>query len=226
MAMTIDVISDVVCPWCYLGKYRLESALATLRGRDGFAAIVNWHPFQLDPSVPAAGVPRKPYIENKLGGAERVAAGHARLAELGRREGIAFDFERIAVQPNTLAAHRLVSWAQQRGDASDLVERLFAAFFTEGRDVGDHGVLADIAAAAGYAHQSALDALDGNEARVAVEAMIERIRKLGIGGVPFFILGERIALSGAQEPHVIADAINQAREAAEGAAAQRGEAVS
>jgi len=212
MALMIDVISDVVCPWCYIGKRHLESALATLSADDpAFEATVNWHPFELNPELPVHGIERRRYLEAKFGGPEGTRAVHGRIREAGASVGIAFDFERVAVQPNTLAAHRLISWAQRDHDAADLVERLFAAYFVEGRDVGDHAVLAAIAGEAGLDAVAARQWLDGDAARLDIAAMVERARALGVSGVPFFIFGNRLAVSGAQLSHVLADAIRQAR---------------
>ena len=132
-AVVIDVVSDVVCPWCYVGKRKLEAALETL-GRQSPApeTSVRWHPFQLNPDLPPQGIPRKSYLQAKFGGGSRAAEIYARVKAVGADVGIAFDFGRIEIQPNTLAAHRLIAWVQEREDAgvtSDLVERLFQAYF-------------------------------------------------------------------------------------------------
>ncbi len=213
MAFPIDVISDVVCPWCYVGKRRLDAALAGLASTNPeLEPVVSWHPFELSPDVPQGGVPRKPYMDAKLGGAERVRAAHERIAALGAGVGIPFAFDRITVQPNTLDAHRLIAWAQRQGeDAGDVVERLFAAFFVEGRDIGSRTVLADIAAEARLDGVAARAYLDGDAGAAEIRESERRAQALGVGGVPFFIFGEKLAVSGAQEVQTLMDAIDQAR---------------
>jgi predicted DsbA family dithiol-disulfide isomerase len=213
VAFKIDVVSDVVCPWCYIGKHGLDAALARLAADDpGFAVTVNWHPFQLSPDVPPGGVERKAYIEAKLGGEARVKEAHGVVREVGRAAGVTFDFGRIRVQPNTLAAHRLVSYIQHDHDAGDLVERLFAAFFVDGRDVGDKAVLANIAEEAGFDRAAAAAFLDGDEGAAAIAGMERHMRELGVQGVPFFVFDGRLAVSGAQSGEAILALIQEARE--------------
>jgi len=210
----IDVISDVVCPWCYIGQRRLAEALAQLPDDDDARrAPVRWHPFQLNPDLPAQGVSRKAYLENKFGGPDRAAQVYARVVAAGATAGIPFEFERIERQPNTRDAHRLIAWAQAQGDASALVERIFRAYFIEGRLIGDHGVLAAIAAEAGFDVAAAQAMLDSDEGAEAVTLMDNRARQIGVQGVPFFIFNQHIAVSGAQDPAVLLDAIAQARAA-------------
>jgi predicted DsbA family dithiol-disulfide isomerase len=208
----IDVISDVVCPWCYIGQRRLVEALARLpHDDDARRAPIRWHPFQLNPDLPRQGVPRKTYLEDKFGGPERAAQIYARVAAAGATVGIPFAFERILRQPNTRDAHRLIAWAQERGDASDLVDRLFRAYFIEGRGIGEHEVLATIAGEAGFDSAAARSYLDSDEGADAIALMDERAREIGVQGVPFFIFNQHIAVSGAQEPDVLLDAIAQAK---------------
>jgi predicted DsbA family dithiol-disulfide isomerase len=212
MSFVIDVISDVVCPWCFIGKRRLEAALALQADHEpGFEPIVNWHPFQLNPDLPREGIDRRTYVETKFGGAARAAEIYARVRAVGETVGIGFEFDRIARQPNTLDAHRLVSWAQANGDAGALVERLFRAFFLQGRDVGSREVLAAIAGEAGLDAQAARAFLESDEAAHRIEAMDARARQLGVEGVPFFVFGEKVAVSGAHEPAQLLEAIAQAR---------------
>ena len=144
--MIIDVVSDVVCPWCYLGKHRLEAALAV---RPDIDAEIHWKPYFLDPRVPREGMARVDYLSRKFGSDERIRPAHERLSKLGKEEGVEFHFEKIARQPNTLDAHRLIAWAEGKGKASSLVERIFALFFTEGADLTDTEVLVKAAAASG-----------------------------------------------------------------------------
>ncbi len=214
--LAIDVVSDVVCPWCYIGKRRLEQALTKLHEKEpALAPRVRWHPFQLDPTVPRGGVDRRAYREAKFGSAARVAEIHARVEAAGRSVGLAFAFDAITRQPNTLDAHRLIAWAQAQDGAPDvdgLVERLFRAFFVEGRDIGDRTELARIAAEAGGDPVAARALLDSNLLVAEIAAANERAHALGIGGVPFIIFEGKAAVSGAQEPDVLLDAIATARE--------------
>uniref|UniRef100_UPI00273EED78 DsbA family oxidoreductase n=2 Tax=Roseitalea TaxID=1915401 RepID=UPI00273EED78 len=147
--VTIDVISDVMCPWCFIGKRRLERAAAMVEG--AFSLAVAWHPFQLDASLPPEGLDRRAYLEAKFGGAEQARKAYDQIAEVGRGEGIAFDLDAIMVSPNTLDAHRVIRWAGQDGPATQdaVVEALFVRFFTRAEHIGRHAVLADAAEAAG-----------------------------------------------------------------------------
>ena len=147
--LVVDIVSDVVCPWCYIGKRKLESALTELQSREpGLAVLRRWHPFQLNPDLPAEGIARAAYLEAKFGGKARAAEIYARVRSVGKDVGIPFDFDRIERQPNTLEAHRLIAWAQNRGDAKAtdaLVEQLFRAYFIEGRLLTDAEQLVSIA---------------------------------------------------------------------------------
>ncbi len=212
-ALTVDVVSDVVCPWCFIGKRRLEVALAQLREQEpALAVTVRWHPFQLNPELPSEGVDRKSYLEAKFGGPARAAQIYDNVRAAGRSVGLALDFDAIERQPNTLDAHRLIAWAQATGDAQALVEALFRAYFIEGRYVGDREVLATIAAAVGYERAAAQAFLDSDALRAEVRAADTRAREGGISGVPFFIFAGTTALSGAHEPATLLDAIAKARE--------------
>jgi predicted DsbA family dithiol-disulfide isomerase len=210
--LSIDVVSDVVCPWCYVGKRRLEAALATLAVREpGLRPVVRWHPFQLNPGMPAAGMDRQAYVEAKFGGSARAAQVYERVRAAGASAGIAFAFDRIARQPNTLEAHRLIAWAEGRGDAEALVERLFRAFFIEGRDVGDRATLALLAGESGLDPDAARAHLDSGAGADEAEELDRRARGLGIDGVPFFIFNGRVGVAGAQEPATLLAAIEQGR---------------
>jgi predicted DsbA family dithiol-disulfide isomerase len=177
--MAIDVVSDVVCPWCYIGKRRLEAALAQ-RGA-GSKAVVRWHPFQLNPDIPLGGADRRSYLENKFGGPERAQEIYERVQAVGREVGIWFEFERIDRQPNTLNAHRLITWAQaaRPAIAGELVEQLFRAYFTQGVDIGDIERLARIAGEAGFDAFRAKAMLASDEGRAAVAAADQRARAMG-----------------------------------------------
>jgi predicted DsbA family dithiol-disulfide isomerase len=214
-AVAIDVVSDVVCPWCYIGKRKLETALDELAARHPpQEASVRWHPFQLNPDIPAEGIPRSAYLRAKFGGEGRAADIYARVTAVGAEVGIAFDFDRIQVQPNTLAAHRLIAWAQDRGDAkqtSDLVERLFVAYFVQGRTIGDAEVLVAIASEAGLDPGAARAMLASAEGLAAVSAEDREARSVGINGVPFFIFNGSTAVSGAHDPKTLLEAIAKAQ---------------
>lgn len=208
--LAVDVISDVVCPWCYIGKRRLEAALA---GRaEGSVPAVRWHAFQLNPDLPVGGVDRRSYLENKFGGPRGATEVYARIEAAGRDVGIPFAFDRIRRQPNTVDAHRLIAWAQSQDPtaASELVERLFRAFFIEGIDIGNADELARLAAVAGFDAAAARAWLATDAGRADVAAADRRAHELGIGGVPFFIFNQRLGVSGAQPPEVLRDAIEQA----------------
>lgn len=209
---TIDIVSDVVCPWCYIGKRRLEAALA---GRGGLAPTVHWHPFQLNPDIPAGGVDRRTYLEEKFGGPEHAREIYARVQAAGREVGIPFKFELIERQPNTIDAHRLIAWTQavapERADR--LVERLFEAYFTEGADIGAVDVLTRLAGEAGGDPVAARAHLESGEGRDEITAADARVKAMGISGVPFFILNRRLAVSGAQPADVLGEALQQAEQA-------------
>jgi len=203
-----------VCPWCFIGKRRLEAALALLRERDPTLPVhVRWHPFQLNPELPPAGVDRKAYLEAKFGGPQRAAQIYDRVSAAGRTAGIDFNFESIDRQPNTLDAHRLIAWAQSRheGDAQALVETLFRAYFIDGRFVGDREELARIAAEAGFDPDDARAFVFSDAMREEVATADARAREMGVSGVPFFIFDGKTAVSGAHEPEALLEAIDKAR---------------
>ncbi|MEO8186456.1 MAG: DsbA family oxidoreductase [Burkholderiaceae bacterium] len=209
--LPIDIVSDVVCPWCYVGKRRLEAALAR-RASDDVPVQVRWLAFQLNPDIPAGGVDRRSYLEQKFGGPERAKQIYARIKAAGDEVGIRFDFERIARQPNTVDAHRLIAWAQDLDlKASDaLIERLFRAYFVDGIDIGDIDALAGLAGDANFDATAARAWLASDAGRTAIEAEERRARALGVTGVPFFVFNQRLAVSGAQPPEVLLGAMEQA----------------
>jgi len=210
--LTIDVISDVVCPWCYIGKRRLEAALAKLAAsQPELRPRVSWHPFELNPDMPPEGVDRREYVRQKFGDGERARAIYERLVGVGDQVGLALAFDAIRRQPNTRDAHRLIAWGQGLGDADALVERLFRAFFMEGCDIGDRAALAALAGEAGYDAVAARAYLASDEGRELVEAASRRARELGVNGVPFFIFENKVAVSGAQESDTLLEAIAEAR---------------
>jgi predicted DsbA family dithiol-disulfide isomerase len=210
MTLAIDVVSDVVCPWCFIGKRRLEGALERYAAAhpEAPAPAVTWRPFQLNPGLPADGMARDEYVARKFGA--RGGAVYDRVARIGRDVGIAFAFERIARQPNTLAAHSLIELAQTRGLQDAAVEAFFRGYFLDGVDLTARANLVATAVGAGLDRAEVEAWLDRAEAREAVAAEDARARELGIEGVPFFIFNRRLAVSGAQPSDVLLDAMEQA----------------
>jgi len=210
--ITIDVVSDVVCPWCYVGKKRLD---ATLAARKDIAAEIRWRPFFLDPTVPRAGKPRIDYITGKFGGVAKITPAHERLTGLGKAAGIDFHFDKIEVQPNTLDAHRVIGWASAEGKADALVEAMFADFFVNGVNLADRASLAAAAARAGMdAAKVGADLASGKDEEL-VAKQAQAASASSIGGVPFFVFGNKVAVSGAQGAEVLSSAIDQALAAAD-----------
>ena len=206
--MKIEVVSDVVCPWCYIGKRRLEKALAVVGGEA--RPEVLWLPFQLNPDMPAEGMPRAEYRHAKFGSVERGRQLDARVAAEGRGEGIEFALERIERTPNTFAAHQLIDLAQERGAGDAVVDALFRAYFEDARDIGERGVLLGIAESAGLP-RSELEARWADAAQAKRVAQLEQsMKQLGISGVPTFLLDRKFGVSGAQPPEALAAAIREA----------------
>ena len=205
--VTIDVVSDVVCPWCYLGKARLELAIAEVQGEVG--VDVNWRPYQLDPDASSTGTDYRTHLINKLGGAERLDEMQDTLRQHGREIGVTFRFENIKVRANTLDAHRLLHWAGIEGrEIQDRVATaLFKAHFEDGANVADRDVLIGIAEQCGLdpAVITNLLASDADKAKILDE--IEAARQMGVNGVPFLIFDGQYAVSGAQLPEVLAEAL-------------------
>jgi predicted DsbA family dithiol-disulfide isomerase len=209
--INVDVVSDVVCPWCFIGKRRLERAIEGLSDID---VDVRWRPFQLDPTIPPGGMDRHEYMVRKFGSEERVKQIHANIMPLGEAEGIQFNFDAIKVAANTLDAHRLIRWAGSDGGIQNrLVTRLFAMNFEEGKDVGDHAILAEAARESGM-DASVVESLLPTDADIsAVQNEIATASRMGIRGVPCFLLEGRYAVMGAQDAEVLADALRQVAEA-------------
>ena len=200
--LEIEVVSDVICPWCYIGKRRLEKALVLLDGE--LSAEIRWLPFQLNPGMPREGMPRAEYRKAKFGSVERGRQLDARVAAEGKGEGIEFAFDRIDRTPNTVAAHALVGLAQEQGLGAAVVDALFRAYFEQARDVGDAAVLADIAAGCG------VPGWPRRESEKEVAALEESLRGLGISAVPTFIFGRKLGVSGAQPPDALVAAMREA----------------
>ena len=210
--LAIEVVHDLVCPWCFLGLRRL---LVTLRRRPDLQYDITWRPFLLNPDMPRVGMPRADYVVRKFGGEDRARRLYASIAELGRNEGLLFRFDRIRRTPSSVDAHRLVRWASQFGRGGEMVEALFSAHFTDGRDIGDQQVLAAVAMACGLEGPDALRFLASDAEVDAIHSENLRAHRLGINGVPCFVIGGRHAIAGAQEPEVIERLIDVAMVEAE-----------
>ena len=195
--ISIDLFSDPICPWCYIGKRRLEEALAI---RPDIRVEIEWHGFQLNPMMPHDGMNRSDYLSLKFGNPDNARRLYENIEGVGQQAGIAFNLERIEVTPNTINAHRLIRLAGQYGVQNDVVERLFAAYFIDGENIGDIMTLASIGNAAGIDRETAQTFLESGEDIEAVKSDDMQARQLGIQGVPFFILDRQYAVSGAQEP--------------------------
>ncbi|MGP2491882.1 DsbA family oxidoreductase [Mesorhizobium sp. PUT5] len=220
VSLSVDVVSDVVCPWCFIGQKRLDKAVAAV---DGVDVHINWRPFQLDPSVPRGGKDRRQYMLDKFGSEQRIRDIHARIEPLGAAEGIAFDFDAIRIAPNTLDAHRAIRWAGAAGETvqNRLVRRLFRLYFEEGADVGDHAVLIAAAREAGM-DAAVVETLLPTDADVAaVQTEMATASRMGITGVPCFLIEGKYAVMGAQETDVLADALRQIAAAKAGGELQR-----
>jgi len=208
--LTIDIVSDVVCPWCYIGKRKLEAALRLPRAAALPEVALRWHPFQLNPDLPAEGIPRRQYLEDKFGGPQRAAQIYERVLVAGRSVGLELNIEGIALQPNSLAAHALIAFAQQGGGHGSMVkEALLKAYFIENRFIGSPAVLTDIAREAGLDADAALAFLSDPRQLQAVAEADARVRQMGINGVPYFIFNQKLAVSGAQDPAILLDAMQQ-----------------
>lgn len=211
--MLIDIVSDTICPWCFIGKRRLERALAS---RPDLDVQIGWRPFQLNPDMPLEGMDRQRYLAVKFGGEARARRAYAPVMEAAAREGLGIDFDRIRRTPNTLASHRLIRWAGAAGVQHQTVEALFQRYFLRGEDIGDHTVLIEVAREVGMDADLVAQRLAEGRDADHVKAEDRTAREMGIRGVPCFVFARRYALSGAQDPEVILNVIDlAAREALE-----------
>jgi len=201
---TIDVVSDVICPWCFLGKRRLDAALAAL----DMDVFIRWRPYMLDPTIPPEGLDRHEYMLAKFG-PERLKTIHDPLIEAGKELDVPYNFDAITRTPNSLDAHRLIRWAHTVDRQTEVVERLFMAYWSEGKDVGNRDVLAQCAGDAGVNAQQIRELLDTQQDVEETRAEIEHATNIGVTGVPTFILAQSYALVGAQSPAVLVDAITR-----------------
>jgi len=207
--MRIDIWSDVVCPWCWIGKRRLQRGIALL-GEDAPAFDIHWHPFLLDPDAGTTPVPLREAYYTKFGGVERTNQILASTQKTAQAEGLPIDFDRGQVMVTTLPAHRLLWLAARESDADAVIEALFHAHFAEGRNLADPAVLVDAGRAGGLAHQRINALLQSEEGLAEVSAAIERAQAMGIRAVPSFVIDGRLLVQGAQPPEEFAAALRQA----------------
>jgi predicted DsbA family dithiol-disulfide isomerase len=218
MTLPIEMVSDVVCPWCFIGKRRLEKAIAL---KPDIPVEVRFHPYFLNPWVPREGISREEYLVTKFGSVERYNNNAQRVADAASSEGLVYSFNKIKRQPNTLDCHRLILWAGETGNAAQMKQRIMDLYFTEGCDLTDRDVLVKAAADSGLDADLVRNRLATEEDVARVEQAANSAKEAGIDGVPCFILGGLIAVQGAQAPEHIAQAIERAaneyakREAAE-----------
>lgn len=208
--MQLDVISDTVCPWCYIGKKRLDRAMAAWDRKDVTIAV-DWRPYQLDPTIPAEGVDRQKYMEKKFGTERAKSAGKV-IAEYGEMEGINFAFDKIKRAPNTLDSHRLVKWAGSAGKQLEAVELLFKRYFEDGADVGSHGVLLEVAADIGMDKDQVRNLLESDTDRQVIEYEDHMAREMGVTGVPFFLFEKKFSVVGAQEVDTLTKVFTRVQE--------------
>ncbi len=208
--VNLEIVSDVVCPWCFIGLRRLDAALSSVR-RDfpDFVCQKRWRPFFLNPNTPPEGEPYLPFLVRKFGDAERVEGLFQKVRSAGLVYGLEYNFEKIQVRANTLQAHRLIHWAQQQGDAGTLVERLFIAQFQDGKNVGDPATLIRLAGESGYDEDAAGCYLASSRDEELVRQMERESRAWGVSAVPTFIVDRKLMVPGAEDPTILADAIRQ-----------------
>lgn len=193
----LDIFSDPVCPWCYVGKANLDRALAD---HPDHPFAIQWHPFQLNPDMPAEGVSKRAYLEQKFGGKARVDAIHERLREVAKSAGVDMDPDKPQRMPNTLNAHRLIHWAGIEGVQQAVVNALMRAYWTEGRDIGDLPTLADIAGENGMDREATLRLLQSDADADDIQARDQDARRKGVNAVPTFLIAQQYVVSGAQPP--------------------------
>lgn len=210
----LDILSDPICPWCYIGKTHLDKALAEVPDHP---FVIEWHPFQLNPDMPREGMDRREYLERKFGGKEGAVKAYAPVVEHAEKAGLTINFEAMKRTPNTLDAHRLIHWAGIEGKQGQVVDALFQAYFVDAKDIGDQAVLAEIAQAAGMEADVAARLLEGDSDVQAIRDRDAHSREMGVSSVPTFIVANQHAVPGAQPPElwkqVIEDIQKQLKEA-------------
>jgi predicted DsbA family dithiol-disulfide isomerase len=202
----IDVVSDIVCPWCFIGKHRLEKAIAL---NPDIPVEVHWRPYFLNDWIPREGISREQYLTTKFGSAERYKGIAQRVSAAAAAEGLTYAMDKISRQPNTLDAHRLIRWADEIGKAAEMKQRLMDLYFTEGADLTSHAVLAQAAADIGLDAEATRKALASDKDVAEIEREALSAKEAGIDGVPCFIFGGKFAISGAQAPEYLAAAIER-----------------
>lgn len=205
-AIKLDIISDPICPWCYIGKTHLEKALAE---HPDHPFRIEWHPFQLNPDMPAEGMDRRAYLEGKFGGKEGAVRAYAPVVENAEAAGLTIDFEGMKRTPNTIDAHRLIHWAGIEGKQDAAVTALFEAYFVQARDIGDHEVLADIADSIGMDAAVVSKLLKSDADTQSIRDRDAHSRKMGVNSVPTFIVAGQHAVPGAQPPELWARVIDE-----------------
>jgi predicted DsbA family dithiol-disulfide isomerase len=206
-SLNIEIYSDLICPWCYIGRRRLEAGIKILNASE--SPNILWRPFELNPEMPKAGLDRKAYRSAKFGSWERSQSMDRDVAAAGKTLGLEFNYDRVLVTPNTLAGHRLLWWAREMGSQDILADALFRAYFTEGLDIGKNEVLAEIAAAAGLSEEDAKRFLESDQGRDEVLAEEREGLRRGLNGVPFFVVNGIPAFSGAQRPNTFVETFRQ-----------------
>jgi predicted DsbA family dithiol-disulfide isomerase len=210
----IDVVSDVVCPWCFIGKRRLEKAIAL---NPDIPVEVHWRPYFLNDWIPREGISREQYLTTKFGSPERYKGIAQRVSAAASAEGLIYAIDKISRQPNTLDAHRLIRWADATGKAAEMKQKLMDLYFTEGADLTNHAVLVQAAADIGLDPEDIRAALESDRDVAEVEREALSAKEAGIEGVPCFIFSGKFAVSGAQEPEYLAEAIARIAQAADAA---------
>jgi len=210
MSLTVDVISDVVCPWCYIGKVKLNTAIELYKkaNPDAGEPLVRWHPFQLNPDLDPAGIDRAEYVSKKFG--ERAGSVYDRVKGVGLEIGIEFAFDKIKRQPNTLKAHSLIAACEGTDLQEKMVQKLFDAYFIQTLDLTDDAVLERLAIEVGLDAKLARDALFSPQASNRIQQADAQARNMGVEGVPFFVFNSKLAVSGAQSPETLVDAMQEA----------------
>jgi predicted DsbA family dithiol-disulfide isomerase len=202
----LDILSDPICPWCYIGKANLDRALEK---HPDHPFEIEWHPFQLNPEMPEGGMDRREYLETKFGGRENAARVYARIDEAAQAAGLAINWEGIEVTPNTLDAHRLIHWAQLEGRQTPVVAALFRAYWREGRDIGAREVLLDLAGGAGLDREMTLRLFESGADVEDIRARDAHARERGVTGVPTFVVANRHVVPGAQPPEFWSQVIEE-----------------
>ena len=202
----LDILSDPICPWCYIGKANLDRAL---EAHPDHPFAIEWHPFQLNPDMPEGGMDRRDYLETKFGGRENAVKVYSRIAEAAEAAGLSIDFGKIQRTPNTIDAHRLIHWAGLEGRQTAAVSRLFKAYFEEGRDIGSAEVLLDIAEGIGLDREMVARLLDSDADVADIRARDAHTRERGVTGVPTFVVGNQHVVPGAQPPELWAQVIEE-----------------